>query len=96
MVWNYQSKNAVGFDAELKVNNLKDSFRNKNVTVTTYRIDGTTSNFHANLDKCNLQLVDEKIEQLNGTYNISLHLEPNTMLLYVIEPTIKTKKRLLK
>lgn len=89
MIWNYQSKNTVGFNAEVKLNNLKTSFRNKNVKVKTYRIDSNTSNFHSNLDNCNLQLVDEKMEQLKGTFSTSLHLEPNTMLLYVIEPVIK-------
>ena len=89
MIWNYQSKNTVGFNAEIKVNSLNASFRNKNVKVKTYRIDSSTSNFHASLDKSNLQLVDEKVVQHKGTYSTSLHLEPNTILLYVIEPVIK-------
>ena len=89
MIWNYQSKNTEGFNAVVKVNNLKASFNNKNVRVKTYLIDGNTSNFHANLDKCNLQLVNDKMEHLKGTYSTSFHLEPNTMLLYVIEPASK-------
>jgi len=55
----------------------------------TYQSDDNTRNFHANLDECNLQFVDEKIEQLNGTYSTSVHLEPNTMLPYIIEPAVK-------
>lgn len=86
MAWNYQGKNSEGFNLELKVENLPASFNNKNVRVNLYRIDGNTSNYHVDLENCNLQLVDTQVVKQADYYNTSLHLEPNTLQLILLEP----------
>jgi hypothetical protein len=63
------------------------TFRNKKVRVKIYRIDRKTSNYHANINNCNLQLVDNQIIRQKRTYSASLHLEPNTLQLIIIEPS---------
>ncbi|WP_163718507.1 GH39 family glycosyl hydrolase [Mangrovibacterium lignilyticum] len=85
MVWNYQGKQTEGFKAELNIANLPDSLRGKKLTARIYRIDRNTSNYHADPDDCNLQLVEEKY--LDGSEDLStpLDLDPNTLQLIVLE-----------
>ena len=85
MIWNFQSKNTEGFDASLRVDNLPAGLREKNVNVKLYKIDGETSNYHANLENCNLQMVEEKTIETDTFYQTFLHLEPNTLQLITLE-----------
>lgn len=86
MVWNYQGKNAEGFNVVVKVENLPVTLRNKKLSVKIYRIDRNTSDYHTNLENCNLQLVDEKTVSIEGAFNTNLNLEPNTLQLLVLHP----------
>jgi hypothetical protein len=61
MVWNFQSVNNTGYQTEVVFNNLPASFKNKKFRVKTYRIDFETSNYHADLENSNLQLVEDKV-----------------------------------
>ncbi len=85
MVWNYQGKQSVGYDAALKVDNLPDEWKNQNIQVKRYSIDGETSNYHAGLENCNLQMIEEKAVETDTFYHDSLHLEPNTLQLVTLE-----------
>ncbi len=86
MLWNFQSRNTEGFDATLKVGNLPDGLKAKNVRVKLYKIDGETSNYHADLVNCNLQMVEEKTVKTDLVFESALHFEPNTLQLIVLEP----------
>jgi len=85
MVWNFQSRNTEGYDATIKVDNLPAGMKKKKVNVKLYKIDAETSNYHANLENCNLQMVEEERVKLSDVYETSLHLEPNTLQLIVFE-----------
>lgn len=86
MVWNFQGTKTEGFNAELKVKNLPLGWKKKGVVIKVYKIDSETSNYHANLENCNLQMVEEKTILLEGNFNTNLNLEPNTLQLFVLEP----------
>jgi len=85
MLWNFQSRNTEGYDATLKVDNLPAGLNGKNVKAKLYKIDAEHSNYHSDLENCNLQIVEEKSVKPTGEYETSLHLEPNTLQLIVFE-----------
>jgi hypothetical protein len=89
MLWNYQATGTDDFNTTVNVTNLPSSFNDKNLRVKTYKINATTSNYFTNLDNSNLQMVDDKIDGHNGTYNTSLTLESNSLQLVVLEPVNK-------
>ncbi|WP_240416056.1 S-layer homology domain-containing protein [Paenibacillus periandrae] len=89
MMWNYQSTETKGYNGVANVSSLPSIFSGKNVRVKTYKIDATTSNYYANNDKGNLQMVDDKIVAHNGNYTASVQLEPNSLQLLVLEPVSK-------
>ncbi len=84
MVWNYQSTASEGYNAELIVENLPEEWKGKNVNVQQYRIDSETSNYHADLENCNLEVIKEYSEKADNLYQIALHFEPNTLQLIVL------------
>jgi Glycosyl hydrolases family 39 len=87
MLWNYQRKMTGDFNTSVEVKNLPASFTGKNIKARIYRIDSKTSNFHADIDHCNLQMVEEKIISKNNSYSTSLYMEPNSLQLVILEPT---------
>jgi hypothetical protein len=93
MLWNYQGVNSKSYAAKLNLVNLPQSFKGKNVKVSIYRIDSKTSNYHVDLENCNLQKVEEKVVSGIGTYSRSLSLEPNSLQLMILEPTGKVSNR---
>ena len=90
MLWNFQSRNTEGYNATLKVDNMPAGFKGKNVNVKVYKIDGENSNYHADLENCNLQKVEEKIVKADSVFQSTSHFEPNTLQLIVLEP-LETK-----
>lgn len=86
MVWNYQGTGTINYNAAVNVSNLPSIFKEKNIRVKTYKINDTTSNYYANPDNCNLQMVDDQIVTHKGSYSTTLSLEPNGMQLLVLEP----------
>ncbi|WP_340112946.1 GH39 family glycosyl hydrolase [Maribellus mangrovi] len=86
MVWNFQSRDTQGFDATLNLNNLHKALNTKNVNVKLYKIDGEHSNYHTDLENCNLQMVEEKTIKTDDVFKSTLHFEPNTLQLIVLEP----------
>lgn len=89
MVWNFQSVNNTGYHTELVFNNLPASFKNKKIRVKTYRIDFETSNYHADLENSNLQLVEEKVYKNIRDFKKTVFLHPNALQLLVLEPESK-------
>lgn len=85
MVWNFQGTHSQGYESALKVENLPVEWKGKNIKVQTYKIDAETSNYHADLENCNLQIVDEKTIVANEAYQTTLHFDPNTLQLIVLE-----------
>ncbi|MCH4553428.1 glycoside hydrolase family protein [Aestuariibaculum lutulentum] len=86
MIWNYQSKNTVGYDLDLLVENLPKSFKKKSVKVKTGLIDAEHSNYQYNLDNCNLSMVETTIKPLKeGVFKTKLSLQPNALYLVVLE-----------
>lgn len=69
MIWNFQGVNNTGYKVSVNFSNLPSSFKSKNLRVKIYRIDSRTSNYHANLEKANLQLVEEKIYEPAKSYS---------------------------
>jgi hypothetical protein len=89
MVWNFQSVYNTGYKVNVNFENLPTSFKNKKVRVKIYRIDSKTSNYHADLEKANLQLVEEKVYSPAKAFSTSLFLDPNALGLLIIEPVNK-------
>ena len=88
MIWNYQGKNTVGYNVELKIETLPKTFKQYNTKVHTGLIDAKNSNYQYDLDNCNLQMTEKTIEPLNeGVYKTNLSLEPNALYLILLEPT---------
>ncbi|MCR8667861.1 hypothetical protein NO995_09225 [Aestuariibaculum sp. M13] len=86
MIWNYQSKNTVGYNLDLLVENLPKSFKNKSVKVKTGLIDSEHSNYQYDLDNCNLSMVETTIKPLKeGVFKTKLSLQPNALYLVVLE-----------
>ncbi|MGW8317381.1 MAG: hypothetical protein ACWGNV_17425, partial [Bacteroidales bacterium] len=85
MVWNYQGTQSEGFDTDLKVDNLPAKWKNRLIHVSRYSIDGETSNYHADLENCNLQMVEEKNVETDTFYHDQLHLEPNSLQLIILK-----------
>ena len=50
-----------------------------------YEVITNTSNYHANPDNCNLQLVEEEYLYGSEDFSIPLDLAPNTLQLIVLE-----------
>jgi hypothetical protein len=90
LIWNYQSKNTVGYNLELNIEHLPKSFKKNKVRVKTGFIDNENSNYQYNLENCNLKLVEKTNKPLKGNeFNTSLSLEPNAIYLIVLEPISK-------
>jgi len=86
MVWNYQSVNNTGYRTEVVFNNLPTTVENQKFRVKTYRIDFETSNYHADLENSNLELVEEKIYNNAEEFKKTIFLHPNAIQLLVLEP----------
>ena len=86
MVWNYQSVHNIGYQTKVVFNNLPTSFENQTFIVKTYRIDFETSNYHADLENSNLELVEEKVYKNAKEFKKTIFLHPNALQLLVLEP----------
>jgi hypothetical protein len=86
MVWNFQSVHNTGYHTEVVFNNLPASFENQTFRVKTYRIDFETSNYHADLENSNLQLVEDKVYKSAKEFKKTVFLHPNALQLLVLEP----------
>ncbi|MFD3003666.1 hypothetical protein ACFS7Z_25135 [Pontibacter toksunensis] len=86
MVWNYQGVNNTGYNTELIFEKLPALFKDKKIRVKTYKIDFQTSNYHADLENSNLQLVEEKVYDNPKEFRKTVFLHPNALQLLVLEP----------
>ena len=86
MVWNYQHINKGRFTTTVNMSQLPSSLSDGPVRQRVYRIDQTTSNYWANPETANLQMVAESIVKPSGNYSISVDLAANALELIVLEP----------
>jgi len=86
MVWNFQSVSNTGYHTEVVFNKLPSEFKSKKIRVKTYKIDFETSNYHADLENSNLQLVEEKVYKKTTELKKTVFLHPNALQLLVLEP----------
>ncbi len=86
MLWNYQHIGNQSYDVTINMNNLPRELQGKQVRQRIYRIDDKTSNYWADPDTANLQLVSESVVTPGKTYNIPVTLTANALQLIVLEP----------
>ena len=86
MVWNYQSVNEGRFLTTIDLSRLPANLKHGMARQTIYRIDETTSNYWSNPDQGNLQQVDEQIVDLSKNCCTIVDLEPNALVLILLEP----------
>jgi hypothetical protein len=85
MTWNYQSMLNSGYKTELKLDNLPKEFVGKEVKLSIYKIDSKNSNYHADLENCNLKVFEEKTFKAEKSFQTNLFLDPNALQLIVLE-----------
>jgi hypothetical protein len=86
MVWNYQHTNTASFQTRIDMANLPGNLRNAPVRQQVYRIDEATSNYYTNPETANLQLVDDRVVQVDKDYTQTVTLSPNALYLIVLDP----------
>ncbi|WP_439133317.1 GH39 family glycosyl hydrolase [Pseudomaricurvus sp.] len=86
MIWNYQHINNQVFDVTVDMDSLPENLRGKEVRQRMYRIDAKTSNYWADPETANLQLVSESVVQPGKSYKVPVDLSPNALQLIVLEP----------
>jgi hypothetical protein len=86
MVWNYQHIDQNTFDTSIQLRNLPKLLRGREVVQRTYRIDDRISNYWANPETANLQMVSENVVAVDRHYTVAARLSPNALQLIVLEP----------
>ncbi len=86
MLWNYQHTNNGRFKTTVDMSDLPKNLQNKKVRQRVYRIDAETSNYWANPETANLQMVSETVVQPSENYSVAFELEANALELIVLEP----------
>lgn len=85
MIWNFQSMFNSGYKSELNLKNLPKEFLGKEIKMSIYKIDYKNSNYHADLENCNLSVFEEQIFKGKKSFQINLFLDPNALQLIVLE-----------
>lgn len=86
MIWNYQHIDQNTFDTTIQLKNLPKSLRGREVVQKTYRIDDQISNYWANPETANLQMISESVVTLDRHDSVGARLSPNALQLIVLEP----------
>ncbi len=86
MLWNYQSTNSDSHTVTVDMKDLPKNLRNKKVSQRVYRVDAEISNYWADPETANLQMVSESIVELGKGYRVPVSLTPNALELIVLEP----------
>ncbi len=86
MVWNYQHTQSQAFDVTIDMKQLPKNLRSQKVRQRAFRIDAKTSNYWANPETANLQMVSESIVEPGKNYSVPVNLTPNALQLIVLEP----------
>jgi len=86
MVWNYQHVGAQKVTARIAMDHLPENLRNRKLRQRTYLIDSQTSNYWANPEAANLQMVGETKVSVKSGYTVKAQLGANAVELIVLEP----------
>lgn len=86
MVWNWQHVHDSSFLTTLDMSRLPSDLRHGPVRQRMYRIDEETSNYFADPESADLQLVDEKVITPGKTHSQTIDLGANAIYLIVLEP----------
>ncbi len=87
MLWNYQSTNSQTHSITVDMKNLPTNLHGKKVRQRLYRIDAQTSNYWANPETANLQMVSESVVEPGKSFSVPLSLTANALELILLEPT---------
>jgi len=86
MLWNYQSTDQQEHTVSIDMKKLPKVLRGKKARQRMYRIDAETSNYWANPETADLQLVLESEIEPGENYSLPLKLSANALCLVLIEP----------
>ncbi len=86
MLWNYQSTDNEAHAVTLDMTNLPENLSGEKVRQRVYRIDAETSNYWANPEAANLQMVSESVVKPGESYSVPVNLSANALQLVLLEP----------
>lgn len=86
LVWNYQQTGNQPFRVTIDMGRLPPELRGRALRQRMYRIDDKISNYWANPETANLQMVSERRIGGRSKHQVALELTPNALQLVVLEP----------
>ncbi len=86
MLWNYQSTDSHTHVMTIDMKKLPKHLRGKKVRQRQYRIDAETSNYWADPETADLQMVSETIIEPGKHYSLPVTLTANALELVLLEP----------
>lgn len=89
MVWNYQHTGTQAYRVTLDMGRLPAGLRGKALRQRMYRIDDRVSNYWANPETANLQMISETVTAPARDHGVSIDLSPNALQLVVLEVAAK-------
>jgi hypothetical protein len=89
MLWNYQHTGTQGYRVTIEMDRLPRNLRGKSLRQRMYRIDDKISNYWANPETANLQLISETTVVAGQGHRLTTELTPNALELLVLEPVTK-------
>lgn len=92
LVWNYQQTEPQPYHVTIDLGSLPAELRGKTLRQQMYRIDDETSNYWANPETANLQMVSEHRIEPSSRHQVAVELTPNALHLVVLEPETKNAR----
>jgi hypothetical protein len=89
LVWNYQQTGHQPYRVTIDMGRLPPELRGKVLRQRMYRIDETVSNYWANPETANLQMVSERRIGRRSRHQVDVELTPNALQLVMLEPEPK-------
>lgn len=89
LVWNYQQTSNQPFRVTIDMGSLPSELRGTALRQRMYRIDDKFSNYWANPERANLQMVSERRVGRRSKHQVSVALTPNALQLIMLEPEPK-------
>jgi Glycosyl hydrolase catalytic core len=91
LVWNYQQTGHQPYRVTIDMGRLPPELRGKALRQRMYRIDEKVSNYWANPETANLQMVSETKLRPMKNHRLTIELTPNALELVILEPAPKAK-----
>ncbi len=92
LVWNYQQTGNQPYRVNIDLGHLPPELRGKTLRQRMYRIDDKVSNYWANPETANLQMVSERRIGRRSRHKVAFELTPNALQLIMLEPEPKKDK----